>query len=203
MVFACIKAFALDAGGGCRDNPGFDCTATERGFTATAHPTTQQTLAGEDFSRRFRNSLGMFATGITVVITRTPAGEPIGLTVNSFNSVSLDPPLIVWSLANDLPSRALFEACEYYAINVLAEDQADLSQRFASRLEDKFAGLEFDTGAGGVPLLQGCCARFQCRNTVRHEGGDHVVFISEVVDFDREARPPLIYFGGAYRQLKA
>ncbi len=82
----------------------------------------------------------MFATGITVVTTRTPAGEPIGLTVNSFNSVSLDPPLIVWSLANELPSRALFEGCEYYAINVLAEDQADLSQRFASRLGEKFAG---------------------------------------------------------------
>ena len=86
---------------------------------------------------------------------------------------------------------------------MLAEDQADLSQRFASRLEDKFAGLECDTGAGGVPLLRGCCARFQCRNTVRHEGGDHVVFISEVVDFDREVRLPLVYFGGAYRQLKA
>ena len=146
---------------------------------------TQQSFRGEDFSRHFRNSLGMFATGITVVTTRTPAGEPIGLTVNSFNSVSLDPPLIVWSLANDLPSRGLFEACEYYAINVLAEDQVDLSQRFASRLEDKFVGLEYDTGVGGAPLLKGCCARFQCRNSVRHEGGDHVVFISEVVDFDR------------------
>ncbi len=164
---------------------------------------TQQTLPAEDFSRRFRNALGMFATGITVVTTRTPDGVPIGLTVNSFNSVSLDPPLIVWSLANDLPSRALFEGCEYYAINVLAADQAELSQRFASRLGDRFGGLDFDSGVGGVPLLRGCCARFQCRNTVRHEGGDHVVFISEVVDFDREPRPPLIYFGGAYRQLQA
>jgi len=160
-------------------------------------------LLSEPGSRQFRSAMGMFATGVAIVTVRTATGELAGLTVNSFNSVSMHPPLIVWSLANDLPSRALFEACEYYAINVLAEDQADLSQRFASRLEDKFAGLEFDTGAGGVPLLQGCCARFQCRNTVRHEGGDHVVFISEVVDFDREARPPLIYFGGAYRQLKA
>lgn len=165
---------------------------------------TQQQASGEDFQRRFRNALGMFATGITVVTTRTPAGEPIGLTVNSFNSVSLDPPLIVWSLANDLPGRPLFEGCEYYAINVLAEDQADLSQRFASRLGEKFAGLEFDSGVGDVPLLAGCCVRFQCRNTVRHAGGDHVVFISEVVDFDRgEERLPLLYFGGAYRQLRA
>ena len=165
---------------------------------------TQQQASGEDFQRRFRNALGMFATGITVVTTRTPAGEPIGLTVNSFNSVSLDPPLIVWSLANELPSRALFEGCEYYAINVLAEDQADLSQRFASRLGEKFTGLEFDSGIGDVPLLAGCCACFQCRNTVRHAGGDHVVFISEVVDFDRaEEGSPLLYFGGAYRQLRA
>ncbi|MDD3675609.1 flavin reductase [Thauera propionica] len=164
---------------------------------------TQQTLPGEDFSRRFRNALGMFATGITVVTTRTPAGEPIGLTVNSFNSVSLEPPLIVWSLANDLPSRPLFEGCEYYAINVLAEDQMDLSQRFASRNGEKFAGLEIDAGQGGVPLLKGCCARFVCRNTVRHDGGDHIVFISEVVDFGREERLPLLYFGGAYRRVAA
>ncbi len=162
---------------------------------------TQQTFAGEDFSRRFRNALGMFATGITVVTTRSPAGEAIGLTVNSFNSVSLDPPLIVWSLSNDLPSRGVFEGCEYYAINVLAEDQAELSQRFASRLDDKFAGLDFETGVGGIPLLKGCCARFECRNTVRHEGGDHLVFISEVLSFDREDRQPLLYFAGGYRRL--
>jgi len=164
---------------------------------------TQQQASGEDFQRRFRNALGMFATGITVVTARTPAGEPIGLTVNSFNSVSLDPPLIVWSLANELPGRPLFEGCEYYAINVLAEDQADLSQRFASRGEDKFAGLEFTEGEGGVPVLAGCCASFQCRPFTRHPGGDHVVFLSEVVRFDREAREPLIYFSGAYRSLAA
>lgn len=165
---------------------------------------TPQNPCSEDFRRRFRGALGMFATGIAVVTTRTPAGEPIGLTVNSFNSVSLDPPLVVWSLANELPSRMLFEGCEYYAINVLAEDQIELSQRFASRLGEKFAGLQFESGIGGVPLLEGCCARFVCRNTVRHPGGDHVVFISEVADFDRaEQRLPLLYFGGAYRQLRA
>ena len=162
---------------------------------------TQNVIPGEDFSRRFRNALGMFATGITVVSTRTPAGAPIGLTVNSFNSVSLDPPLIVWSLAKELPSRDLFEGCEYYAINVLAEDQTELSQRFASRAGARFAGLEIDEGAGGVPLLRGCCARFVCRNSVRHEGGDPLVFISEVLSFDYAERAPLLYFGGAYRRL--
>ena len=84
---------------------------------------------------------------------------------------------------------------------MLAEDQEALSQRFASRAGERFAGLEFDEGFGGVPLLRGCCARFECRNTVRHPGGDHVVFISEVLAFDRSARAPLIYFGGAYRRL--
>lgn len=162
---------------------------------------TQQSFTGDDSSRRFRTALGMFATGITVVTTRTPAGELVGLTVNSFNSVSLDPPLIVWSLSNHLPLRPVFEACEYYAINVLAEDQADLSRRFASRDPDRFAGLDHDRSAHGLPLLRGCCARFECRNSIRHDGGDHRVFIGEVLHFDREERRPLIYFGGAYRQL--
>lgn len=161
----------------------------------------QQIPSSEDFTRRFRDALGTFATGITVVTMRTPAGEPIGLTVNSFNSVSLEPPLIVWSLTSNLPSTPLFENAEYYAINVLAEDQEALSQRFASRAGERFVGLEFDEGIGGAPLLRGCCARFECRNTVRHPGGDHVVFISEVLAFDRSERAPLIYFGGAYRRL--
>lgn len=160
-----------------------------------------QNPAADDFPRNFRNALGMFATGITVVTMRTPTGELIGLTVNSFNSVSLDPPLVVWSLSNNLPSLKLFEECEYYAINVLAADQEAVSQRFASRMGDRFAGLGFDHGLGGAPLLHGCCARFECRNTTRHAGGDHVVFISEVVRFDRTPSEPLIYFGGSYRHL--
>lgn len=191
----------LDVRGTAGDNRRLDRTTLKRGPAATVSHMTQQTFSDEDAARRFRNALGMFATGITVVTARTPAGEPIGLTVNSFNSVSLDPPLIVWSLSNDLPSRPLFEACEYYAINVLAEDQAELSQRFASRTGDRFSGLEYEQGVGGVPLFKGCCARFECRNTVRHAGGDHVVFISEVVGFDREERLPLLYFSGAYRRL--
>ncbi|MCB1897830.1 flavin reductase family protein [Cognatazoarcus halotolerans] len=151
--------------------------------------------------RAFRSALGTFATGITVVTACTADGRRVGLTVNSFNSVSLEPPLVVWSLARSLPFAADFENCEYYAINVLAEDQQDLSQHFASRLEDKFSGLGFSEGLGGAPLLEGCCARFECRNTVRHPGGDHVVFISEVERFERSERAPLIYHGGAYRRL--
>lgn len=163
---------------------------------------SQPPITHEEFTRAFRDSLGMFATGITVVATRAPDGEPIGLTVNSFNSVSLDPPLIVWSLASNLPCVPIFEACEYYSVNVLAADQQDLSNLFASRSDDKFRGIEVDTGLYGVPLLPRCCARFECRNVARHMGGDHIVFISEVVRFDRdEDRPPLLYWGGSYRRL--
>lgn len=163
---------------------------------------SQTPISHASFTREFRDALGMFATGITVVTTRAPDGQPIGLTVNSFNSVSLDPPLIVWSLSSNLPSVPIFESCEYYAVNVLAADQDEISNLFASRSDDKFAGLEFDEGLYGVPLLRGCCARFECRNTVRHPGGDHVLFVSEVVRFDRdETRPPLLYWGGSYQRL--
>lgn len=161
----------------------------------------QPPITHEEFTRAFRDTLGMFATGIAVVATRAPNGEPIGLTVNSFNSVSLDPPLIVWSLANTLPSRPVFEACEYYSVNVLSAEQMHLSQVFASRSDEKFAGLDIDEGLYGVPLLKHCCARFECRNITRHPGGDHVVFISEVVRFDREDREPLVFHGGVYREL--
>lgn len=162
---------------------------------------SQPPITHEEFTRAFRDSLGMFVTGIAVVATRAPNGDPIGLTVNSFNSVSLDPPLIVWSLGTSLPSLKAFEACEYYSVNVLSAEQMHLSQIFASRSDDKFAGLEIDEGLYGVPLLRDCCARFECRNITRHPGGDHVVFISEVVRFDREDREPLVFHGGAYRQL--
>lgn len=154
-----------------------------------------------EFTRELRSTLGMFATGIAIVTVRTPDGEPVGLTVNSFNSVSLDPPLIVWSLASHVPSLAAFEACEHYAINILADDQEALSQRFSMRDADRFAGLSFEDGLGGAPLLPGCCAWFECRNTVRHPGGDHVIFVSEVARFKREAREPLVFFGGQYRRL--
>ena len=152
--------------------------------------------------RAFRDTLGMFPTGVTVVTARSASGEPLGLTVSSFNSVSLTPQLVVWSLSGHLPSVPIFEAAEVYAINVLAEDQQDISQRFASRSDDKFAGLDFTEGLDGVPLLPGCCAWFECRQFARHAGGDHVVFIGEVARFDRQAgKKPLVFQGGAYQRL--
>ncbi|MBS0347811.1 MAG: flavin reductase family protein [Proteobacteria bacterium] len=152
--------------------------------------------------RAFRDTLGMFPTGVTVITARAPSGEPIGLTVSSFNSVSLTPPLVVWSLSKHLPSVPIFENAAVYAINILADDQQDISQRFASRSDDKFAGLPFTEGLDGVPLLPGCVAWFECRQFSRHEGGDHVVFIGEVARFDRQIdKTPLVFQGGAYRRL--
>lgn len=149
----------------------------------------------------FRRTLGQFATGVTVVTACTPEGRHVGLTVNSFNSVSLTPPLVLWSLARHLPVIAEFERCSHYAINVLASHQQPLSQRFATRAEDKFTDLDVREGVGGVPLLHGCCAWFECRNGVRHDGGDHLIFLGEVLRFERGDGEPLIYHAGRYRYL--
>ncbi|WP_298621946.1 flavin reductase family protein [uncultured Zoogloea sp.] len=152
--------------------------------------------------RAFRDTLGMFPTGVTVVTTRDGAGRPVGLTVSSFNSVSLVPQLVVWSLSSHLQLVPALENAPVYAINVLAEDQQELSNRFASRVEDRFAGVEFTDGEGGVPLLAGCCAQFVCRPHARHPGGDHIVFIDEVIRFERNAdKKPLLFQGGAYQRL--
>ncbi len=158
-----------------------------------------ETPAGQ---RALRDALGAFATGVTVVTALDVDGSPIGLTVNSFNSVSLEPPLVVWSLALASSSLAAFRASSHYAINVLALDQAWLSQRFASRQKDKFAGLEIEPGLGGAPLLRGCCACFECANETQHAGGDHLVFIGRVERFSHFAKEPLVYQGGRYRALR-
>lgn len=152
-------------------------------------------------AQAFRRALGLFATGITVVTARAADGSPVGLTVNSFNSVSLDPPLVVWSLSAHLPQRAELENCSHYAINVLAADQEWLSRRFASRQGARFEGLDWTPGATGAPLLEDCCAYFEVRNTIRHPGGDHLLFVGEVERCARSEREPLLYFGGRYRQL--
>ena len=150
-----------------------------------------------------RRALGQFATGITVVTARGSDGTLAGLTVNSFASVSLDPPLVLWSLSSHSPSRPVFETCSHYAINVLAEDQADLSRRFAASGTDKFAGLAWLSGAGGAPLLEGCCARFECCNETRHEGGDHSIFVGRVEHHEclGPQDRPLLYHAGRYRRI--
>jgi 3-hydroxy-9,10-secoandrosta-1,3,5(10)-triene-9,17-dione monooxygenase reductase component len=146
----------------------------------------------------FRKALGSFATGVTIITSRDAAGAPVGLTVNSFNSVSLNPPLVLWSLAETSQSLPVFRAAPHWAVHVLSTDQETLSGRFARRGEDKFAGADVEPGLGDVPLLRGCSARFQCRTAFQYEGGDHVIFVGEVLAFDRADVAPLVFHAGRY-----
>jgi 3-hydroxy-9,10-secoandrosta-1,3,5(10)-triene-9,17-dione monooxygenase reductase component len=148
--------------------------------------------------RQFRSALGAFATGVTIVTTRSRAGDDIGLTANSFNSVSLDPPMVLWSLAKTARSLLAFVESGYFAVHVLAASQEALSLTFATRGADKFAGIVLERGRSGIPLLPGCSARFECRTAFTYEGGDHVVFIGEVEAFDHFNRPPLVFHGGRF-----
>jgi 3-hydroxy-9,10-secoandrosta-1,3,5(10)-triene-9,17-dione monooxygenase reductase component len=154
--------------------------------------------APETRVRQFRSALGAFATGVTIVTTRTRSGVDVGLTANSFNSLSLDPPMVLWSLAKNAKSLPAFLESGYFAVHVLAASQEALSHTFATRGADKFSGLTIERGRGDIPLLDGCSARFQCRTAVKYEGGDHLVFIGEVEAFDHFDRPPLVFHGGHY-----
>lgn len=156
------------------------------------------TEAPETSVRQFRDALGAFATGVTIVTTRTRSGVDVGLTANSFNSVSLEPPMVLWSLAKAARTLPAFLESSYFAVHVLSAAQEELSHTFATRGADKFSGLALERGRGGIPLLDGCSARFQCRTAVKYEGGDHVVFIGEVESFDHFERPPLVFHGGRY-----
>jgi 3-hydroxy-9,10-secoandrosta-1,3,5(10)-triene-9,17-dione monooxygenase reductase component len=151
-----------------------------------------------DDARRFRSALGAFATGVTIVTTRDAQGRDVGLTANSFNSVSLEPPMVLWSLARSARSLPAFLGATHFVVHVLAADQEELSLRFAARGSNKFAGLDLERGSARVPMLRGCSARFQCRTAFRHEGGDHVIFVGAVESFDQSDQPPLIFHGGRY-----
>ncbi len=150
-------------------------------------------------SSEFRDALGMFATGVTIVTARNAQGDFVGLTANSFNSVSLTPPLVLWSLARSAGSMAAFSAGSHYAINILCADQQDLAKQFAARGGDRFAGVEFEVGSGGAPLLQGAAATFECFNRSRYDEGDHVIFVGEVERCTHRAgASPLLFHGGKF-----
>jgi len=149
-------------------------------------------------ARSLRQALGSFATGVTIVTSLDEAGRDIGLTANSFNSVSLDPPMVLWSLAKTSLSHPAFKQAKYFAVHVLGADQELLSTLFATRGADKFAGIEVQRGRGSIPLLPGCAARFECRTAFAYEGGDHEIIVGEVLAFDDFKRPPLVFQGGNY-----
>ncbi len=149
-------------------------------------------------SKAFRTALGTFTTGVTIITTTAQDGTPVGITANSFNSVSLDPPLVLWSLAKNANSLPVFNESKYWNVHVLSVEQEGLSGRFASRGEDKFAGIDLDDGLTNAPLLPSCTARFQCRTAFVHDGGDHIIFIGEVLSFDQSDLPPLVFQSGQY-----
>jgi len=147
----------------------------------------------------FRKALGTFPTGVAVVTTRAANGAFVGLTINSFSSLSLEPPLVLWSLQLASPSLGAFDRARHFAVNILAEGQVELSRRFASQVPNKFSDLEVHAGIEGVPLIAGCAARLECRAAARHNGGDHVLFIGQVERFEYDARKrPLVFYAGRY-----
>ncbi len=148
-----------------------------------------------------RAAFGRFATGVTIVSCRAPDGSPVGLTANSFNSLSLQPPLVLWSLRNVSASLDVFRAASHFAVNVLAESQVELSRRFASPLPDKFADGQWSEGLGGVPVLAGCAAVFECEQVSSQVAGDHVLFIGQVLCLSEAPVTPLVFQSGHYRML--
>lgn len=156
-----------------------------------------------DFDPRgFRDALGCFATGITIVTARSESGEACGVTIGSFGSLSLDPPLVLWSLTATSSSYAAFAQATYFMVHVLAEDQGTLAQRFARSGADRFAGLDLVEGPHGIPIIPDVAARFECRMLNGYPGGDHVIFIGRVLDFLHwPHRPPLVFHRGGMRRL--
>ena len=146
----------------------------------------------------FRQCLGAFVTGVTVITTLDGEGTKHGLTANSFNSVSLDPPLILWSLRLNARSFPVFSQAERFVVNILAEDQVEISNRFARPAEDRFAGLAIAEGIGGLPMIVGCAAHLECRKETTYPGGDHMVFLGRVERITNTRRKPLAFGSGRY-----
>lgn len=153
--------------------------------------------------RELRNALGGFCTGVTVVTTRTPEGAPVGVTISSFNAVSLDPPLVLFSLDRRAHALALFEQAGRFAVNVLAHGQAELCARFAQPVGDDWAGIDSLDWVTGAPILTGCVSNFDCRTYRVHDGGDHRIFLGEVVRLQTADLPPMVYYRGGFHRLHA
>lgn len=151
--------------------------------------------------RAFRNALGRFATGVTVMTTRDADGVPVGVTVNSFSSVSLDPPLVLFCLDRSATCLRSFIASARFAVNVLGEDQHEISRRFSGPRTDRWTGIGFDSGVSGSPLLHGCLANLDCTLVATHDGGDHVILVGRVEQLNETVGRPLLYYSGGYARL--
>jgi flavin reductase (DIM6/NTAB) family NADH-FMN oxidoreductase RutF len=156
--------------------------------------------------RRFRDALGAFPTGVAVITGMSEDGERVGMTVSSFNSVSISPPLVLFSVARRAHSFGIWTRMPRYAINILSQQQEEISNRFARALGDKWSGLLTLDGQTGLPLLPNALAVFECVAYGRHDGGDHEIFVGRVQAFrtsPHKQEQPLIFFGGRYRRLDA
>lgn len=151
--------------------------------------------------KAFRRALGNFATGVTIITARAPDGTQVGVTASSFNSLSMDPPLILWSSMKEARSCEIFENASHFAVNILASDQLEMSNHFARQQEDKFAGYDWEEGIGGAPIFPGCAGRFQCETYDKLDGGDHWIFVGKVVAFDDFGRAPLCFHQGSYAMV--
>lgn len=149
-------------------------------------------------ARELRRALGRFATGVTIVTTRSPDGTPVGLTANSFSSVSLEPPLILWSLSNAAASLAAFMQADWFAVNVLGSHQQHLSNQFASQGTEKYQGVEYEDGLGGCPVLIDSLACFECTVYSQLPAGDHTIFLGKVERLTHREGQPLLYSSGRY-----
>jgi flavin reductase (DIM6/NTAB) family NADH-FMN oxidoreductase RutF len=154
-------------------------------------------------TRDLRNAFGAFATGVTVVTSRAANRQVAGVTVNSFCSVSLEPPLVMWCLSKSAPSHRVFVSAAHFAVHILAEDQAHLSARFSAAAPNKFAGLEISEGLGGAPVLEGVAALFECRCERQIDAGDHHIILGRVERYRYSTRRPLLFHTGAYRSVGA
>ena len=150
--------------------------------------------------RGLRQALGAFGTGVTVVTTLDQDGRPVGVTANSFNSVSLDPPIVLWSLRTTSPSLSAFDTCGRFVINVLTLEQVPLSRRFSTPIPDKFHGVPHAAGQQGLPVLADCAAVFECRTEQRLEVGDHILYLGRVEAYHHKPGPALLFCQGRYAQ---
>jgi flavin reductase (DIM6/NTAB) family NADH-FMN oxidoreductase RutF len=148
--------------------------------------------------RSLRSALGAFGTGVTIVSCTAPGKGHIGLTVNSFNSVSLEPAIVLWSLQKTSPSLSAFDECGRFVINVLALDQIDLSRRFSSAIPDKFNGVGYRSGLADLPVLEGCAANLECKTVQRIEVGDHILFLGQIEAYAHSDQATLLYVQGHY-----
>jgi flavin reductase (DIM6/NTAB) family NADH-FMN oxidoreductase RutF len=153
--------------------------------------------------RDFRNALGTYATGVTVITAADPDGKPYGLTCNSFASVSLNPPLVLWSLVVYSSSLIVFQNASHFAVNVLGASQQALANKFAKSSDDKFASVDWSPGLGNAPVLAESVANFQCRSVNRYYGGDHVIFLGAVEAYSYNRKEPLLFARGTYGRFLA